>query len=555
MEVTKGTEEVLTQVQMILLEREGEEICAEDIFCALLSFASEKDPENKEYAKEAGAVRSMLEKEIRDLASAREELLRLGKSSASTFTPAEAVLGRAAELCGENDLSAEHLCRAVLEMKTPVIEKLCNTSKSPEDEKKPVKNLIMDSLETVSDIHGSFTEVMNPEEQESSFIQQDTVFINSFASGVEEHPSISSYDTDSAVLNELMKLISEENKGVNAGKEKEEKERIEAEKREKERKERERLEKERKEADKKEKERLERERIQQQQQRQQRRKTKLGLFSYRGGPGAAAAQYFLFGLFVPFIILCVLELSTGALSKPLGNGAQFVLEAFVVLWGYYLVRGINLIIEWGNIFFGFFLNVIGDVSALFLLTKDAEMHFYSGNAPVWLKCLFFSVSLVILYFGGKVMESLPDKEDMMIDAVRHRKMTKASVSKLVFSDALETLWYPFFYFSLLWILNRQLRPWAEKAAWIIAFFVVWIFFFNLWDSLTKRAELPSLRYTSRKGLLSFFESAHILMALPEFVVGLHYIFNWHPMKIWVMLVLGLVSVFAVIGSIINAKQA
>ena len=55
-------------------------------------------------------------------------------------------------------------------------------------------------------------------------------------------------------------------------------------------------------------------------------------------------------------------------------------------------------------------------------------------------------------------------------------------------------------------------------------------------------------------LSRFLYMAHLLMAFPEMIVFLHWLFGWFPMKLWVMIALGVYSLLMLIISLVAAKN-
>ena len=90
MELSKSTQEVITQAQMLRLETGAESLCLEHVYYGLLLMASYLDaPMNaEEYRKEAKELRKYLETKNRSIASAKHQLSRDAKEDSSLFVDA-----------------------------------------------------------------------------------------------------------------------------------------------------------------------------------------------------------------------------------------------------------------------------------------------------------------------------------------------------------------------------------------------------------------------------------------------------------------------------------
>ena len=284
------------------------------------------------------------------------------------------------------------------------------------------------------------------------------------------------------------------------------------------------------------------------------RRTKLGLITYRGGKVAAAIQYYLLGILAPVAVFAILEATLHLFTEPMKPIIEYLCMGFVVCWFGYLIRGVNLMIGWKNKYVGLFLNVLLDILMLGLLVEGAAVEFFHSVEPLWLKVVLFAATLGFLLGGSEVIDRIPHEEDEEISTLLLRKEREGSAAKILTAYALRLLTLPCYLAFPAWIMNVTAPLWAERVLRLLGFALLWIFFFNVWDCVTMRAELPKYRYTARKKLLKFFENAHLLMVVPELVLYLHYVFAWNPMKKWVMLLLGIGSLLVLALSAATAKN-
>jgi len=526
MDINEIAGEILTRASMLLEERKGDELCIEDILYALLSLAAEKDSAEAAWREELNELYALLVKELGRLSYVKTQIEKRAKSGSAGFSPAGTMLGRAMELAGDGQITSLILARAALDIGSPVLEDILSATVVEDSVPEPepsvnTGNIIFNSLgddsndilddPTVFDVDDDRTVF-----DSNSLVQEPPVDNTHKPDSEEPAPG-----NDEAVMRELLKLIEQENKASppppspppvppspppvtppsgKAG------------------------------------------------------RTKLGLFSYRGGNVASAIKYYLWGLFVPAALLMGLEALTGMLSAPANDYLKYLGDALIILWAFYLLRGVNLLIRRKNKYLGLFLNILHDILLSASLLADASTVFYNGVDPTWVKITLFAVTVLLLNVGAKVMDALEDNEDYVIETILFRKRVEGTCSKLMLAYALRLLQLPALVCFPLWIFNITLKSWIMNTLLIIGYCILWIYFFNLWDCVGKRAELPAVRYTARKRLMKFLENMHLTMGLVELVVILHRIFRWSPMRLWVMIVLGIVSILSLLGSLIASKD-
>ena len=536
MEITNGAQEVLTRAEMLRESRGTETLCTEDILHGLLWLALYGGSE-PELGAEAASTRAFLQERLADPAGAMHELERLSQAGGAGFTPADAVLGRAGELCGANDLDAGVLCRAVLEAPDSVIRELCEYGATVVEEEKPVSggNLIF-NFEAGDDIDVDMTSLDEDEPEASEQLSSglDGLIISAMSGQSGRDTDRAEQSDGDAVMQEMLRLIA------GGGAEKPESDRSEKERRERE--ERERREREERER----REREERERRERKKREHKKRRTKLGLFTYRGGKASAAIQYFLFGLIVPFVLLCLLEAATGILTGD-RIGSVLILFAFVILWGYYLLRGVNRLIGFASEPAAHFLNAAQDAGTVLLLENVISLLAFAGSAPLWLRAAGSVGALAALIIGIKRFDGISDKGGR-IKAVLFMSEKRGTFSRLILQYALKIFLLAMVVYALVHTFALVLPLWLVKTLWILGFFTAWIFFFNFYDCLGMRAELEEYKYTAHIGLIKYFEAAHILMTPAELVILLCLLFGWFPLKLWLTVVLSVWSVLAIIAS-------
>lgn len=281
-----------------------------------------------------------------------------------------------------------------------------------------------------------------------------------------------------------------------------------------------------------------------------RQRTKMGLFTYRGGKMAAIIQYFLFGIVVPALpiaVLAVLQMATGFPQQPLSPWISFIAMVYVILWIFYLGRGVSLIFGMASSAFGNFLDIMLDLGLTAALVKAVTLAFGLQEVPVWLRIVGCIAALMIQLVGSELYEYLKDNEDETKTRIR-LSGEEGTPDKIFFHTLTKLLKWPMIGFSIWWILELDLPLWSIKALWIAAFvmvyYIVWIAF--VCNGL--RYE-NSRRYRKGGRLAKFLLQFHTWMFIPELVLMLHWTFGWFPMEPWVIIVLSIYTLFFLTSSI------
>ena len=61
-------------------------------------------------------------------------------------------------------------------------------------------------------------------------------------------------------------------------------------------------------------------------------------------------------------------------------------------------------------------------------------------------------------------------------------------------------------------------------------------------------------YGGGEGLIKFVHTFYTMMFIPCTVLFLHWLFQWNPIQLWVIIVLGVYTLFSAIMGIIAAKN-
>lgn len=281
-----------------------------------------------------------------------------------------------------------------------------------------------------------------------------------------------------------------------------------------------------------------------------RQRTKMGLFTYRGGKVAAIIQYFLFGIVVPALpvaVLAVLQMTTDFLPQPHAPWISFIAMVYVSLWVFYLGRGLSMVFGMASSAFGHFLDIMLDLGLIAALVKTATLAFGLQEVPVWLRIVSCLAALLIQLVGSELYGYLKDDEDETKTRIR-LSGEDGTPDKIFFHTLTKLLKWPTIGFSFWWILELDLPLWSVKALWIAAFvlvyYIVWIAF--VCNGLSYE---NSRRYRKGGRLAKFLLQFHTWMFIPALVLMLHWTFSWFPMKLWVIIVLSIYTLFFLISSI------
>ena len=286
---------------------------------------------------------------------------------------------------------------------------------------------------------------------------------------------------------------------------------------------------------------------------QGKRRTKMGLFTYRGGKVAAIIQYFLFGILVPAALIFALDKFTGFLHQPHTPLVTFLGMAFVCFWAFYLGRGLALVFGIASSALGNFLDILLDLGLIASLVYAATLAWNLPEVPFWLRMASCIIALLVLTIGNANFENLRDNGNITKTRI-FLSNEEGTPDKIFFHALTKMLYWPLLGFSIWWIWKIDLPDWAIKALWIVAFLMV---YYIIWTGLV----CHNLRYEKsrrhRKGarFAKFLMTFHLFMFIPELVLMLHWVFGWFPMKTWVMIVLGIYTLFFFISSIGVSRNA
>ena len=281
------------------------------------------------------------------------------------------------------------------------------------------------------------------------------------------------------------------------------------------------------------------------------RHTKMGLFTYRGGTVAAAIQYFLFGILIPLALVFIVQHFTGFLDRQLPPGLTFTVGALGAIWIFYLARGVSLLFGIASSALGNFLDILCDLGLIAALVKAVQYSWALPEAPVWLRVVASIVALLVLYIGLALYEHLRDEGDVRKVKISLVNM-KGTPGKIFFKYLTSALILPTFIGAVIWIFSITPANWFIKTFWILIFYIVWNIFNVGWNCLAMVAEK---KRGAGKGFFRFMQSVHLFFFIPLFVLYLHWLFSWTPVKLWVLIVLGIYTVATLIISIIYARAA
>ncbi len=281
-------------------------------------------------------------------------------------------------------------------------------------------------------------------------------------------------------------------------------------------------------------------------------KTKLGLFTYHGGTFAAAVQYYLFGLLIPFALMFGIEKLFGAFTAPANPFVAFLTYTFIILWAYYLLRGTGMLLGLLNNALGEFVQIFSTLALVGSFTFAIDKAWALPATPLWLKIISFLLAFLILFFGSALYAFLKSEEDITKTKIQVGNK-KGTAGKLFFQYLTSQFLIPLIIFGIFWIFRIPLKPVVINIFYILGFIWVWSIIFNfftyitIYNKVSKKRKFP--------GTVRFFYMLHLTLFAPELVMALHYIFNWFPMKTWVIVVLSIFSFLAFIVSLMSIPAA
>lgn len=279
-----------------------------------------------------------------------------------------------------------------------------------------------------------------------------------------------------------------------------------------------------------------------------RRRTKMGLFTYRGGKVAAAIQYFLFGILVPVLIIAVLRRFTGLLNMPATPLRMFLAGTFGVMWMFYLARGIALLFGIASSALGNFLNILCDIGMIAAMVRVIRFSWHMPAAPVWLRAIASVSILLVMLFGTAMFELLRDEDD-----ARKVKITfmnvKGTPAKVFFQHAVRIMLVPALIYAVIWTFSLTPPAWLVKIFLVLGFVYFWSIINTAFSCISMGSEKKG---SAAKGFFLFLKSIVSYLFLPALVMYLHRLFLWSPVKTWVIVVMVIYMVLTMILSITYA---
>jgi hypothetical protein len=492
MELTKAAEACITQAHMLRIGAGvHENLCVEHVFFGLLAMARYLDPplNQPEYREEGRAVRAVLSEHVRSIACASEYLKNDAKHPKTEYADAAAVIGRATEMA---EHSGGSLTAAIF-------------ARAVLESTTPGVRAACDAFDSAC--AGEDAKYRDPAPKEAApepanRAQKPAVPKSEDSGG----PTTSQLGALLALLammedeqHDSLKQSAKKKKGAKGG-----------------------------------------------------GRTKLGLFTYRGGVASAAIQYFLFGIMIPFAALCALEYFTGAVTGAPTPFTGFLINAFIVLWLFYLVRGVNQLLGLIGKAFGHFLDLAADCLLLFGLAEAAKLAYGLFATPVWMRVVICIGSLLVLLVGAAMYQHLSDQGDTTKTKIMFQNV-EGTPGMIFFRFLTKELIFPALLFSAFWIFSIGVPAWLEKTLYIYGFLWAWNIVFNMWGCMALRYKASRRRHKGQV-LVRFLGSVHTLLLLPGMVLYLHWLFRWFPMKTWVVVLMGVYGLLFLIISIVNLKQ-
>ena len=275
------------------------------------------------------------------------------------------------------------------------------------------------------------------------------------------------------------------------------------------------------------------------------KKTKLGWFTFRGGTFAAAVQYFLLCAVLMFGGLLAMELAFGWVTDPASHFTAFLVEAYISLWFYAALKGASLLLGQISNAFGNFLMTLSRMAFAFMLATAVADGWQLVVWPIWLKTVLSVVLVLILQVHTTLYEYLNDQSRPFTTKISFKETT-GSAGKLFFEQLSKTIKWPMTVALCVWVLGKTPAPWLQKVFWIAGFFLVYGIVNNMWVILAKKKEAS--RKSGGEKLVKFAMFFHVLMVVPLFILYLHWVFVWTPMRMVVKIIVGMWTVASLVLS-------
>ena len=561
MEISKSTQEILTQAQMFRMETSsGEELCREHIYFALLLMAGYLDePMNiPEFRREAERLRVFLSKSVNSVGAAREYLRESARSGGNGFTAADRTLGRAIEIAGRKAVSPMDLARAILEEPGAVVtaaNAAVNVGTAEEDERYAAD---LKKKQEAAEKRKAAAQKRREEEirEQNEQVRQK----------IEEEQQAREREEQRLREEKLRKKLQDEEK-----RKKEEAERQH------------RLELARQ---------IEQEEIDhikkvgmfaafQEYDRRNKPKqekpkwTFIGPFEFKGSTFWGYLQYFLWGLLISCGGLFALEHFTHYVTNPPTRGWAFGISAFIVVSVYYHLRGITYLMEtkwpaWALFTRQLFdlVLIAGLMSAYVFAFAVSDrfpgwIKYFTGGfrtfkvnpllfVPRWLKYVGGVLGVLVFSVGSILYNGLHYKVAERNRSIKYGN-NEGPVGKVIFQTISANLAFPLALLAAIWAYDKPFKPWHIKVFWIYGFLTVWNLFFIVimcWNLAVRKSWYRG----GMEGFCKFLFAAYIFLFIPLFVLFLHWLFGWFPMKLWVKIVLGVYTFIALIVSIVGSRD-
>lgn len=543
MELSQSTQEVITQAQMLRLATNGSVLCREHLFYGLLLMACYKEePMNaQEYRQEARKLRAFLEGWVLSIASAKRQLKQDAETDDSLFTDAKAILGRAAEMAGENEITPMDLARAIRENQSPTIRALSGLripdalreddlyhpeqakARKEQDEAAPLRG-----AGQISDIRPASkpepASAPKPVQQPKPSPEPERAPVQ------EQKPEKNEYERIAEMLRQLdrqeLNPKNRQKQEKNAGRQEKQRNRVVGQRRKK--------------------------------------RTKVGLITWHGGPIAACIQYLLTVLLIPAAALYALEHFTGYVTAPPTPWAEFGIRMFILLAVFLTARALIALIRAITVTAGgagqsvsLFLRGLADLGLIAGIMQNVGKVFFgagltSPDFPNWLKIVggvaaVFTLSACVVLYGA-----LNYTEQQKRKKIKYGN-SEGRVGQVMLRNLTSQLLFPTAVLTGLWAYTGTLEDWQVKTFWILGFIIAWSIPNNIISCISLAAEAPWYR-GGGKGFFRFLRAFYTFMFIPLLVLFLHWLFGWFPMQLWVMIVLGVYLLITLLGSVIYARN-
>jgi len=279
------------------------------------------------------------------------------------------------------------------------------------------------------------------------------------------------------------------------------------------------------------------------------KRTKMGLINYRGGKVAAAIQYFLLSIGLPFLIMVVLDLAFGWVSAPTKPIQEFIINIITTAGLFSVGTGIALLLGQKSNAFGNFLEMLCDLTLIYCVAQSYVSAWGYSPWPLRVKIGVVIAVLLCLIIRSALFSHLRDQGDLIKTKIMFKKR-EGTPGKVFFETVSNALILPAIVLSVIWLFNITLPGWLAKTLLIIAFFIVNSLGLTMWICLSMRSDYASHR--KGRGLIKFCLSMRLFITPCLLVFFLGKIFAWLPFKKWIIIVMIVYVVIMTLGAIIYA---